>query len=97
MNEIKNNIFDAIKSLLEDKSSEISDSTPLLGDGSVLNSMRLVELCLALEDLALSLDFEFDWTSDVAMSKSKSMFRSAGALANEFASQMEDQVNKVEL
>ena len=31
--------------------------------------------------------FEFDWTSEVAMSKSRSMFRNINALAEEFASQ----------
>jgi hypothetical protein len=44
---------------------------------------------LALEDKASDLGFEFDWTSDAAMSKSRSMFRTAGALAAEFLSQME--------
>ena len=33
--------------------------------------------------------FEFDWTSDAAMSRSRSMFRTAGSLAAEFFSQME--------
>ena len=53
--------------------------------------MKLVELCLALEDKATEMGFEFDWTSDVAMSRSRSMFRTAGSLADEFFSQMEAQ------
>ena len=47
----------------------------------------LVEVCVALEDLADEHGFEFDWTSESAMSKSKSMFRSVATLAEEFSKQ----------
>ena len=40
----------------------LSADTALLGQTAFLNSMQLVELCLALEDKALELGFEFDWT-----------------------------------
>jgi len=86
---LQSQVYDAISALLEDTSRKVGDDTPLLGDGSLLDSMKLVELCLSLEDLASGLGFEFDWTSDVAMSKSRSMFRTAGALAGEFISQMD--------
>ena len=86
---IKTEIFDAIKTLLEDKSQVVADDTPLIGGESLLDSMKLVELCIALEDMATDLFFEFDWTSDSAMSKSRSMFRTAGSLATEFINQME--------
>ena len=82
-------IFSAIITLLEDKSVVVNSDTSLIGDGSVLDSMKLVELCLLLEDKSAEYGFEFDWTSDSAMSKSRGMFRSAGALAAEFISQME--------
>ncbi len=85
-------IFDAIKSLLEDKSYKVNNETPLIGGGSLLDSMKLVELCLSLEDKAEDLGFDFDWTSDVAMSKSQSMFRDAGSLATEFINQMEAKI-----
>ena len=52
-----------------------------------LDSMKLVELCLTLEDKASDIGFEFDWTSDTAMSKSRSMFRTAGTLIEEFINQ----------
>jgi hypothetical protein len=42
-----------------------------------------------LEDLAEDRGFEFDWTSETAMSKSHSMFRSVSALAEEFCNQSE--------
>jgi hypothetical protein len=85
--EIKKKIFSAMSSLLEGN-SPVSESTPLIGDDRALNSMKLLELCLSLEDMAKDLGFEFDWTSETAMSKSRSMFRTAGALATEFLLQM---------
>ena len=69
----------------------VSDETFLLGSESALDSMKLVELCLALEDKASELGFEFDWTSDAAMSRSRSMFRSVRSLAEAFLSQYEVQ------
>jgi len=88
---IKSQVFAAITELLKDDSLSITDVTPLIGGEGLLDSMRLVELCLALQDKALELGFEFDWTSDTAMSKSRSMFRTAGCLATEFINQMEAQ------
>lgn len=86
---VKSEVFSAIQSLMENKSIEVKDQMALIGDESVLDSMKLVELCLMLEDKAQDMGFEFDWTSDAAMSKSRSMFRSAGSLAEEFLEQME--------
>jgi hypothetical protein len=85
----KSEVFLAITALLEDKSLIVLDDTPLIGDGCVLDSMKLVELCITLEDKALELGFEFDWTSETAMSKSRGMFRTVGSLAAEFINQME--------
>ncbi len=89
--EIQLAIYAVISQLLEDKSLVVTDDMPLIGSKSVLDSMNLVTLCLALEDKATEMGFEFDWTSDAAMSRSRSMFRTAGSLANEFISQMEAQ------
>lgn len=86
---IKYVIFSQISQLLEDKSLTVTDDMPLIGGESLLDSMKLVELCLALEDKAADMGFEFDWTSDAAMSRSRSMFRTAGSLTAEFISQME--------
>ncbi len=68
---------------------EISEDMQLIGGNALLDSMKLVEVCLALEDIADENNFEFDWTSEAAMSKSRSMFRSVAALAEEFAKQSE--------
>lgn len=88
---IKSEIFKDIQNLLDDKSLTVSDGMELIGSDSVLDSMKLVELCLSLEDRASDIGFDFDWTSDAAMSRSRSMFRTAGSLASEFISQMESQ------
>jgi acyl carrier protein len=86
---VRTEVFNQIHRLLEDKSLVVTDGMPLIGSESVLDSMKLVQLCLELEDKASDLGFEFDWTSDNAMSRSRSMFRTAGSLADEFLSQME--------
>jgi hypothetical protein len=49
--------------------------------------MKLVEMCVALEDIAEEHDFEFIWTSEATMSKSNSIFKSIDSLAEEFANQ----------
>ena len=88
MTDIRRTVFQIILDGIEDKTIQVTDNTPLIGDGSVLDSMKLVELCLTLEDFAEEKGFEFDWTSDQAMSRSRSMFRTAGSLASEFIDQM---------
>lgn len=88
-NNVKTEVFSAVRALLEDKLLSVTDDTALIGGESLLDSMKLVELCLALEDKAADMGFEFDWTSDAAMSKSRSMFRTAGSLAAEFINQSE--------
>ena len=62
MEEIKHEVFNIIQNAIEDKNIQVTDDTTLIGDGGVLDSMKLVELCLALEDFAEEKGFEFDWT-----------------------------------
>jgi acyl carrier protein len=83
-------IFAAVAKSRRSSVEEVSESTPLIGDGG-LDSMKLVELCLSLEDMATDSGFEFDWTSEAAMSRARSMFRSAGALAQEYIAQRDAQ------
>jgi len=89
MTDIRRTVFQIILDGIEDKTIQVTEDTPLIGDGSVLDSMKLVELCLTLEDFAEEKGFEFDWTSDQAMSRSRSMFRTIGSLASEFTNQMD--------
>lgn len=90
--EINNEIFSSILSILKEKddyeeSIDVNKDSPLIGGNSLIDSMDLITLCILLEDRAMELGFEFDWTSDSAMSKSKSIFRTAGNLAAEFFDQ----------
>jgi acyl carrier protein len=70
-----------------DQKVQIEDGMQLIGGEALLDSMKLVEVCLSLEDAAEDKGFEFDWTSDAAMSKSRSMFRSVLSLSEEFYEQ----------
>ena len=81
-------VISTINDVIEGK-EDITEDMQLIGGESLLDSMKLVEVCLALEDLADEHGFEFDWTSEVAMSKSRSIFRNVAALAEEFAKQSE--------
>ena len=81
-------VISAINEALGEKADRLEDMQ-LIGNAQLLDSMKLVEVCLALEDLADEQGFEFDWTSEAAMSKSRGMFRSVAALAEEFANQSE--------
>jgi len=83
-------VFNEIMNVSELKGSIIVKTTALIGNDSVIDSMKLVELCLSLEDIAEELGFEFDWTSDKAMSTSRSMFKDAGSLSNEFFNQLKE-------
>jgi acyl carrier protein len=83
-------VYDAIKSVMEKPETPFDNETPLIGAGSLLDSMSLVELCVALEDKASDLGFEFDWTSEHAMSRSRSMFRNVGSLVAEMATQQQE-------
>ena len=74
-------IIESVKEINEDIINlELNEKTPLFGDNAILDSMKLVELCLSLEDKADELDFEFNWTSDSAMSNSRSIFRNIETL-----------------
>jgi hypothetical protein len=86
--ELDQRIFSAIQELIGTEGVVVDYETRLIGDQSALDSMKLVEVCLCLEDLSVQMGFDFDWTSEAAMSRSRSMFRTAGSLAEEFRSQM---------
>ena len=89
LNQIISLVIKIVNEIASDSENfdKISEDMPLVGGDSVLDSMKLVELWIALEDKASALGFEFDWTSDTAMSKSRSMFRTAGTLIEEFINQ----------
>ena len=69
----------------------VSNETTLVGTSSVCDSMQLVEICLALEDLSLEHGFTFEWSSDSAMSRARSFFKTCKTLALEFEEQKRKQ------
>lgn len=77
-------VLEEVRLLLKERSVAVNLDTELIGEHGVMDSMSLVELCLRLEDKASVLGFEFDWTSETAMSQDRSMFRTIGSLQEEF-------------
>jgi acyl carrier protein len=91
INEATEVVVKTIKLIIKEDSInnniELNSKTKLISDESILDSMGIVEVCVALEDFADEHGFEFDWTSETAMSKSKSMFRTVESLSKEFLEQ----------
>ena len=81
-------VIEAVEEAVEGQ-LEISEDTELWGGDPKLDSMKIVEICVSLEDAADEQGFDFDWTSESALSKSRSMFRSVKSLAEEFFAQSE--------
>ena len=81
-------IIQIIDELRLDKSVPLNPETHLIGTDRILDSLLLVELCLKLEDLGSEFNFNFDWTSTEAMSRSASMFRDIESLVAEFENQL---------
>jgi hypothetical protein len=75
-----NVVSECVIKILNNSTIEVTPDTALVGSDSVLDSLGLVELCLMLEDIAKEAGGEFDWTSDAAMSNSRSIFRSISSL-----------------
>jgi acyl carrier protein len=84
---LKQQVYNAIESILPNPAIKITDDVVLLGYDSLLDSMKIVELCLVLEELAEDLGFKFDWSTDTAISQSRGIFSSAGNLAAAFIAQ----------
>ena len=76
-----------IKNVIEDE-IYLDKDTPLIGGDSSIDSMNLVQICIALEEKANDHGFEFDWTSEKAMSILHSIFKSPETLTREYNRQM---------
>lgn len=59
----------------------------LIGPQGLLDSLRLVELALGLEDYAHELGFNFIWSNDKIFSAVDSIFMNLESIVNEFYSQ----------
>ncbi len=84
-------IIGEIRELAEDNAPDLTRDAMLIGPDKALDSMTLVQLCLRLEDIAEEDGFAFDWSSEKAMSRSSSIFRTVASLAAEFERQRAEQ------
>ena len=83
-------ILDILKDIIEseEEKNNLNSSTPLVGPNSTMDSMSIVQLFLALEEKASEIGFDFDWTSEKAMSSMNSIFKSPQTLTEEFNRQL---------
>lgn len=88
--EIIAEIKELVTELIDDSTIVVTEDSALVGSNGIIDSLNLVELCVKLEDRASEVGFEFEWTSELAMSKSRGVFRSISNLGNEFYNQMID-------
>ena len=72
-----------------DENFDLKDTTPLIGGNSSIDSMNLVQICIALEDKSEEDGFEFDWQSEKAMSSINSIFKNPETLVKEYNRQMD--------
>ena len=79
-------IINILKEIIEseEEKNKLNSSTPLVGPESSMDSMSIVQLFLALEEKASEFGFDFDWTSEKAMSSMNSIFKSPKTLTEEF-------------
>ncbi len=80
-------LIDVIKSVI-DEQADIDPQSSLIGGDSLIDSMGLVQICLALEDRSQSEGFSFDWTSEKAMSSLNSIFKTPETLTEEYNRQL---------
>ena len=80
-------LIDVIKFIV-DEDVDINPQSSLIGGDSLIDSMGLVQICLALEERSQSEGFSFDWTSEKAMSSLNSIFKTAETLIEEYNRQL---------
>ena len=76
---------------LDNNPIEINQNSSILGGDNNFDSMSLVQLCIRLEEKANSIGFDFDWTSEKAMSSMNSIFRTPLTISDEFNRQFKNQ------
>lgn len=81
-------ILEIIKGSIDSDNIQMSVDSHLIGSNSMVDSMGLVQTCIALEDKSQEDGFNFDWTSEKAMSTMSSVFKSPSSLAYEYNRQL---------
>lgn len=80
--EIEKFIRDELAAITGAAADTITADTVLIGQNRVVDSADLVVLLLAVEEFAQDrLSFDWNWTSDSAMSEARSVLRNVGSLA----------------
>lgn len=79
-------LVNIIDSLIGDNGIIVDEKTNLMSSG--IDSMNLVQICLALEEKSNNDGFDFDWTSEKAMSSMNSIFKTPLSLTEEYNRQM---------
>lgn len=83
-------VLELISTQMGIQTDDLEENEQLFTHTGGIDSVGLVELCVNLEDLAASIGFEFDWTSEKAMSENFGMFRTVKSLVAEFERQMSE-------
>ena len=87
--EVEKFICDEVSMLIGGTGTQITNATPLIGANRAVDSADLVVLLLAVEDYARdNLGFDWDWTSDSAMSEARSVLRNIGSLSEHLMNQV---------
>ena len=76
-------LIEIINSLIDESEKlSLDDNSILLGD--VIDSLLIIQICVALEEKSAVDGFNFDWTSEKAMSSINSVFRTPLTLTEEY-------------
>ena len=75
-------------SALENSKISLDENSMILSGDYNFDSMALVQLCISLEEKSNKFGFDFDWTSEKAMSSMNSIFKSPQTLTEEFNRQL---------
>ncbi len=75
-------VINAVKEYIDDESAQINESAILLGNNAVVDSIGLVNLIVDVESALAEKDIEITLTSEDAMSRRKSPFRSVETLGD---------------
>lgn len=75
-------VISAVKEYIDDQSTPINESSILLGNDAVVDSIGLVNLIVDIESAIAEKDIEITLTSEDAMSRRKSPFRSVETLSD---------------
>ena len=75
-------VIEAVKGYLDDENTAVNETTILLGNNAVVDSIGLVNLIVDIESILSDKGLELTLTSEDAMSRRKSPFRSVETLAD---------------